>query len=51
MKKKIISVILAGTMMMGTLAGCGGNKTTETENKTEGKTDSGYRRIFHGRRY
>lgn len=39
MKKKIISVILAGTMMMGTLAGCGGNKTTETENKTEGKTE------------
>lgn len=35
MKKKIISVILAGTMIMGTLAGCGGNKTTETENKTE----------------
>ena len=26
-------------MMMGTLAGCGGNKTTETENKTEGKTE------------
>lgn len=25
--------------MMGTLAGCGGNKTTETENKTEGKTE------------
>jgi len=24
---------------MGTLAGCGGNKTTETENKTEGKTE------------
>lgn len=39
MKKKIISVILAGTMMLGTLAGCGGNKTTETENKTEGKTE------------
>lgn len=39
MKKKIISVILAGTIMMGTLAGCGGNKTTETENKTEGKTE------------
>ena len=39
MKKKIISVILAGIMMMGTLAGCGGNKTTETENKTEGKTE------------
>lgn len=39
MKKKIISMILAGTMMMGTLAGCGGNKTTETENKTEGKTE------------
>ena len=39
MKKKIISVILAGTMMMGTLAGCGGNKTSETENKTEGKTE------------
>lgn len=39
MKKKIISVILAGTMMMGTLAGCGGNKTTETENKTEGKIE------------
>lgn len=39
MKKKIISVILAGTMMMGTLAGCGGNKTTETENKTDGKTE------------
>ena len=39
MKKKIISVILAGTMMMGTLAVCGGNKTTETENKTEGKTE------------
>ena len=39
MKKKIISVILAGTMMMGTLAGCGGNKTTQTENKTEGKTE------------
>ena len=39
MKKKIISVILAGTMMMGTLAGCGGNKTTETENKSEGKTE------------
>ena len=39
MKKKIISVILAGTMIMGTLAGCGGNKTTETENKTEGKTE------------
>ena len=38
MKKKIISVILAGTIM-GTLAGCGGNKTTETENKTEGKTE------------
>lgn len=32
-------MILAGTMMMGTLAGCGGNKTTETENKTEGKTE------------
>ena len=39
MKKKIISVILAGTMMMGTLAGCGGNKTTETGNKTEDKTE------------
>ena len=39
MKKKTISVILAVTMMMGTLAGCGGNKTTETENKTEGKTE------------
>ncbi|MDO4469122.1 MAG: ABC transporter substrate-binding protein [Bacillota bacterium] len=38
MKKKIIAVILAGTMMMGTLAGCGGNKTAETENKAEGKT-------------
>lgn len=25
--------------MMGTLAGCGGNKTTETENKTDGKTE------------
>ena len=25
--------------MMGTLAGCGGNKTTETENKTEDKTE------------
>ena len=25
--------------MMGTLAGCGGNKTTQTENKTEGKTE------------
>ncbi len=25
--------------MLGTLAGCGGNKTTETENKTEGKTE------------
>lgn len=25
--------------MMGTLAGCGGNKTTETENKTESKTE------------
>ena len=32
-------MILAGTMIMGTLAGCGGNKTTETENKTEGKTE------------
>ncbi len=38
MKKKIIAVILAGTMMMGTLAGCGGNKTAETENTAEGKT-------------
>lgn len=38
MKKKIISVILAGTMIMGTLAGCGGNKAVETGNKTEGKT-------------
>lgn len=39
MKKKLISVILAGTMIMGTLAGCGGNKTTETGNKTEDKTE------------
>ena len=38
MKKKLISVILAGTMIMGTLAGCGGNKAAETGNKTEGKT-------------
>lgn len=40
MKKKIISVILAGTMMMGTLAGCGGNKTIETEEKKEDVTQS-----------
>ena len=40
MKKKIISVILAGTMLMGTLAGCGGNKTTETEEKKEDVTQS-----------
>lgn len=38
MKKKLISVILAGTMIMGTLAGCRGNKAAETGNKTEGKT-------------
>ena len=40
MKKKIISVILAGTMIMGTLAGCGGNKTTGTEDKTEDAAQS-----------
>lgn len=40
MKKKIISVILAGTMIMGTLAGCGGNKTTGTEDKKEDAAQS-----------
>lgn len=35
MKKKIISVILAGTMIMGTLAGCGEKQTSETEEKKE----------------
>ena len=47
MRKKIVSVLLAGTMAMGMLAGCGSSKGSEGEGsaaKTEesGKKDGEY---------
>ena len=47
MRKKIVSVLLAGTMVMGMLAGCGSSKGSEGEGsaaKTEesGKKDGEY---------
>ena len=36
MKKKALSMLLAGTMILGSLAGCGSSSTTEeTKSATE----------------
>ena len=41
MRKKIVSVLLAGTMAMGMLAGCGSSKGSEGEGSAAKTEESG----------
>ena len=39
--QKAAALTLAGTMILGTITGCGGEKTAATDAKTDQKTEAG----------